>query len=618
MKSSEARKLVVVALVLGAGCGPAPVPDRGPSVPLAIGPAAPPRPVLPPAPEVLPRAPEDLGLLVRVSDPEQLARDVVAILPSSAAATALEPAQLVMMLLGRKLGALVDMSQPIDVTSNADSAFVVSMAVKQDAEAKLGDGLVLREEGGLLHIGKADAPQAEAGRMGACAFASAAGRATTRLVCASDEAALNRSAAYLARNVAAEPLDVDARVTLPGRILRDKRDSTAKAIGEAASARLGAALVERFLEEIERVDANVRFGNAGIEVGLDLRLSARTSMLSQVLVSRSAPAVPPRAFYRLPVDALLALHTTGALGEDIAPLRRALADNIEGTLVQDGYRADKSHELRERIESLLFTGGPLVVGAGVAGGREGAERALAAFDSASPPELARSEAMARGALLPWVLIGVEEPGSKWTTGLRELVRRGQEADKTRRPGSTSSSPRDPDGDHVDIRIGTLDPSLKLPKDALHVEVLIAPRTKGKRPTRTAHLFVVPKGTGTWLGYSEDMSAIASRLRLAVDDTTEAGTLSRSSEATSLRSRPALGAGLFSLAGIGHFATKTTTADDLRRASRNVSRAASLGAHGNQMLTWVATADPTPGSVRVSLATEVSRPTAADVLRLLGM
>lgn len=341
-------------------------------------------------------------------------------------------------------------------------------------------------------------------------------------------------------------------------------------------------------------------------------------MVAQVLVSRSTAAAPSRAFYRLPADALFALHTTGALAEDIAPLRKALADSLEGTLVEDGYRADKTHELRTRIESLLLTGGPLVVGAGVAGGREGAERALAALDSSTTSEPARAETKARAALLPWVMIGVEEPAEKWTTGLREIVRRGQEADKTRRPDSKSSSPRDPSGDHVDLRVGTLDPSLKLPKDALHLEVLIAPRTKGQRPTRTAHLFVVPKGSATWIGYSEDVSAIGARLRLAIDDTTEAGTLSRTEEAAALRSRPALGAGLVSLAGIEYLVAQTTTASDLRRAAKNAVRGASLGARGNQTLTWTATADATPGSVRFSLGTQITPLVASDVIHRLGM
>ena len=616
MKSAEPRVLAAVALVLCASCAPAPLPDRGLVAPLAIGPATPPRPAPTPGPEAPPRAPDDLELLVRVSDPEQLARVISSFVPSGLAAS-VDPAQLVVTLLGRKLGSLVDLARPIDVTSNTGSSFVVSMAVKQDAEANLGQGLVLREEGGLLRIGKlADSPS-ESDRF-ACAFSGASGPATTRLLCATDEAALTGSAPYLTRNVASEPLDTDLRLTLPGHALREKKGATTKAMGDAASARLAEGLVERFLAEVDRLDVNVRFGAAAIELGLDLRLTTRTSMVAQVLVTRTAPAPPSPMFYRLPGDALFALHTTGALAEDIAPLRRALADNIEETLVQDGYRADKTHEFREKIESLLLTGGPLVVGIGVAGGRDGAEKALAAFDSSTPAEQPRAEAKARTSLVPWFMVAVEEPAEKWTTGMREVVRRGQEAEKTRRPGGKSTTPHDPDGDHFDLRIGALDPSLKLPKSSLHVEVLIASRTKGKRPSRIAHLFIVPRGSGTWIGYSEDVSAISSRLRLAVDDAVETGTLSRSEEAKSLRSRPALGAGLFSLSGLGLLTAKTATGDDLRRASRNALRTANVSAHGSTSLTWTGTADPTPGALRFSLGAELTPQLTTEVLRMLGM
>lgn len=618
MKSSVSRTLGLSALVLVAACGPGAAPDRGSVAPLAIGPAAPPRPAAPARVEIPPRAPDDLELLVRVSDPEQFARAVVTILPASAAGAALDPAQLVIMLLGRRLGGLVDLAQPIDITSNTGASFVVSMAVKQDAETRFGEGLVLHDEGGLLRIRKPDDAPAEGGRLDTCAFTSASGRATVRLLCASDEAALKGSAAFLARNVAGEALDADLRLTLPGRVLRDKRDATARALNDAASARLGADLVERFLGEIDHLDLNARFVGGGIEVGFDVRLSARQSMIAQVLVSRATAAPPPRTFYRLPADSIFAMHTRGALAEDITPLRRAIAENLEGTMREDGYRSDKTRELLQRIESLFLTGGPMVVGAGVAGGREGAEKALAAFDAAAATEQSRAETKARAALLPWVILAVDEPGEKWTTGIRDVVRRAEEVEKTRRPGTKSGTPRDADGDHVDMRIGTLDASLKLPKDTLHVEILVAPRTKGKRPTRTAHLFVVPKAAGTWVGYCEDASAIAARLRLAADDATEAGTLSRSEEAALLRARPALAAGLFSPAGLGHLVAASTTAEDLRRAAKRSARNASLGARANQSLTFTATADPTPASVRFSVGTEVPRQTATDLLRMLGM
>jgi hypothetical protein len=611
------RTVALSALMLCVSCGPGASPDRA-AAPLAIGPAAAPRPAATARPD-LPRAPDDLALLVRVNDAEQLVHDAASILPKSAASflAELDPAQAVVLLFGRKLGALVDLAQPIDVASvgKAQASFVVSMAVKADAESRLGEGLVLRDDGGLVHIAKPDEPAMEAGRMTACAFAPAAGRATTRLVCASDEVSLASTAAYLARSVAAEPLDVDARVTLPGKLLREKRESTAKALGDAASARLGAELVDGFLDEIDRVDADVRFVSPSVEIGLDLRLLGRSSMLSRVLVPRSVPSPPPRAFYRLPADAVVALHLTGAVGDDIAPLRKAITENIEGTLVQDGYAPEKTRALRERFETLLLTGGPIVIGAGLVGGRDGVDQALAAHAAQSSTA---TEARARAALVPWVMIEVDEPAAKWTQGLRDVVLRVAQAEKTRTPGSRSSTPRDPDGDHVDVKIGALDPKLKLPSDALHLEVLITPRTKGARPPRRGHLFVVPKGASTWLGYSEDIAAIGARLRLATDDATEAGTLGKSAEATGLRARPAVGAGVVEIGGLAYLGAKTSTTYELRALATAAARAAGRGAHTNESVGWTMTADATPGSVHVAVHTRITRQTIVDLMHALEL
>lgn len=641
MKVTSARVVAVLALMSCLSCGPAKSPERGVDAPLAIGPAAPAPPVEPPRTAALPEAPENLALLVRINDAEQLAREVVSILPpsASAAASLLDPKQLVGLLLGERLGSVVDLAQPIDLASLGTStpSFALSLAVKQDAETKLGDGLVLREDGGLLRVGKQGAPFGAIARLSECAFTAAAGRAATRLVCASNEATLKAAAPYLARNVAPQPLDADARLSVPGTILREKRDATAKALSDAASARLGNDLVDRFMAEIERVDVGLRFLGTGIEADVDLRLSSRESMLARAIVLRSKPAAPPPAFYRLPADSLVALHTTGALPADIAPLRSALADTIEESLLRDGYEATKTRPLREQVESLLLTGGPLVVGVGVAGGHGGVDKALAALDSSdapapvgprrpgdgasgpstSPTGKRALEARARGALLPWVLVEVDEPAAKWTQALRDVIRGAADADRTRRPGVRSKTPHDPKGDHVDLRIGRLDPTLALPKDSLHVDVRVTPRTKGARPTRNAHLFVVPKGTATWIGYSEDLSAISSRLRLVLDETTEVGTLARVAGAKALRESPALGAGLVSL-GLGLLAAKTATSEDLRAAARRASRIAALGVRGTESVAWTATADSSPGAVRLSVRAQATRQNAVDMVRMLGL
>jgi hypothetical protein len=591
------------------------------------------KPVAPRGPEVAPRAPDDLAVLVRVSDPEQLVRDVVSILPPSAAAAAaaLDPAQLLTTVLGDDIGAVLDVAQPIDMVRLGSShpSFVVSVAVKPDSEPTLGKIFVLRDEGGLRRIQKRSglfdpsAPNAPGapGELDACAFTAAAGRATTRLVCASTDAALASAAAYLARNVAAEPLDVDARVTVPGRAVREKRDGTTKAMRDAAGARLGQDLVEKLVQEIERFDTDVRFAGPDVEIGLSLRLSGRGSPLARVLVPRSRPAPPPPAFYRLPADSLVALHATGSLPDDIAPLQNAIADGLEATLAQDGYRPEKTRALRERLASLLLTGGPFVLGAGVVGGRDGVDRALAAFEAARgnpAAAAARAETQARGALRPWVMIAIDEPAEKWTQGLRDIVRRAEDAERTRVPGSKASTPRDPEGDHVDLKLGSVDQALALPPGALHLEMLLTPRTKGKRPPRTAHVFVVAKGSATWFGYSEDAPAIASRLRIAMDDAIDVGTLARSSAATSLRAHAGVGAGLVSLGSVGHLTAATRTAEDLHALATTSSRMAGLRQHATESVTWSASADPASGSVGLSVQGRASRQTATELLHVLGL
>jgi hypothetical protein len=628
MKPRRSREVAAGALALllaglagPIACAPAPAASTAVAAPLAIGAAAVPAPAPTLRAEPAPRAPAELTLLVRVNDPELLARELVSVLPPGAASALgqLDAPQLASMLLGTKLAGVVDLTQPVDLATlgTGDTSFVVSLAVKPEAESRLGERFTLQEEGGLQRV--APAEERDGSRLAACAFAAAAGRAPMRLVCASDDPTLEAAARYLVRGVAGEAFDADARLTVPGRVLRDKSDPTAKALGEAASAQLGRGLVEKLVGEIERFDGELRFTGKGVEVGLDLRLSARASLLGRALVPASKAAAPPRAFYRLPADALLALHTTGTLPEDVAPLRRALAENLEASLVVDGYQAAKTRALREQIEALVLTGGPLVVAAGVVAGREGAEKALAAIDgSARPAELARVEAQARRALAPWTILEVEEPGERWTRGLRDIIKGADDADRTRAPGSRSSTPPGPDSDHVDVRVGVVDAALRLPKETLHLEVSLTPVTKGKHPARKAHLLVVPKGSATWLGYSEELGALAARLRLVTDDTLEEGTLARSADAASLRARPALAAGLTSMAGLTLLAGKTVTHDDLRALARTTSELSALGSRGAEALTWTVHGDTTPGSVHIGARLPLTRQALSEVIQRIGM
>ena len=77
-------------------------------------------------------------------------------------------------------------------------------------------------------------------------------------------------------------------------------------------------------------------------------------------------------------------------------------------------------------------------------------------------------------------------------------------------------------------------------------------------------------------------------------------------------------GLVSLGGMEHLTAKRTTSSDLHSAARSAARVARIGLRTGETLTFTATADAAPGSVRASLHLEASRPTAADVLKLLGL
>ena len=213
---------------------------------------------------------------------------------------------------------------------------------------------------------------------------------------------------------------------------------------------------------------------------------------------------------------------------------------------------------------------------------------------------------------------VDEPGEKWTQGLRDIVKRGEDVDKTRKPGSKSSTPVDPDGDHVDVKVGDARPGTQAAEGHVASRGAYHSANEGKAPDRKGHLFVVPRGAATWLGYSEDAAAVASRLRLAIDDASEAGTLARSTDAATLRARPAVGAGLVSPSALPYLGASTTTTADLHSAAKSAARAFGALPRGPDAIAWSLGGDATPGSVHVSLRAEITRPTAVDVLRAMGL
>lgn len=581
-------------------------------------------PVVVEKPEPAPPAPKDLELSARITEPTRFFREVVAHLPAGVGANIPNAEQVLELGLGTKVAETVDLTAPIDVASvsSSSSAIFASFAVKADVEGRIAERVPVEERHGLLFVRKDDKNGAGMlSRSGTCAFVPPQYAAALRLVCSSEQGAFEETARWLAYRSGAESIDSDVRVTIPGRAIREGKTGRSAPLVDQAS-KLGSKVIDDFVAEIAALQLDLRLGAATTDLTGTLRLTQRRSMLANAVVTKTIASPPSPAFYRLPLDSLFALYTTGADAVDLAPLRRTIYGLMEQSLVDDGYLPEKVGAVRTHLESILLTGGPLVVGAGIAGGLDRAERALAALDAATGTNgVAAAEASARAALVPWAMFEVEQDPAVVILSMKGIVKGADEADRTRKPGSATASQakKDPDGDHVDVRAIPLDAALKLPVGTLALEVVVAPRTKGKHPVRRGKLFVVPKGKATWIGYSEDAPAIATRLRTAIDDTTEVGTLARSKDATDLKSKTGVLTAMTSMAGLAMLAADRGTRDDLLGDARVSARLAALPSKGGNLFTVVGTteiAKPESGPAALVLTARAPRGALTDVASIL--
>lgn len=368
--------------------------------------------------------------------------------------------------------AAVDMTAPMDGlnTDAPHRAAAAAFSMKADGENALRERFDLRPDGGLAYLVKKEPDRTGRG-MRSCALHGG------RIVCALDEETLAKCAPYLVTTLPAEPLDHAIRVIVPGTAVRDRKRDPQRAPED----RLATELVAGLERELDRVEVDLDLG-ATVEATLTLRLLSREAPLTRALAASGRVGPPPPALAQLPNDALLSLWSNGAAAEDLEPLKKAIASELQTTLETDGYVPAAAKASIDELAKLFLTGGPFVLAAGTTKSK-------------------------------WVVAAVDEPASRWTTGLRALVKKSDEAERTRNKVQSLARTR-PDGDDIAARIAAVPASAKLPPDTLHVEIKLTPKKRGSGPVRIAHLWVVPQGDRTWIGYGEDDAAVRDRLRAA--------------------------------------------------------------------------------------------------------
>ncbi|WP_437678971.1 hypothetical protein [Sorangium sp. So ce131] len=644
------RAALLLPLASLAACAGAPAPERGPAapVPAAARPAgAEPAPASPQPADVQPvAAPAGLSSVLRIADPQRSWANVMQRLPGTPFGMLLYsagprgPELMLEGSLGPALASLVALNEPIDVAlfGTTGARPVVSLSVPEKQAARLHDRFVLKEHRGLLRVERAREaePDAEAPPT-ACAFEAGERRGGARLLCAEDAADLEAAAPYLVKVVGREPLAADAQFVILGSTIREgMKDEPDDDDGDDShAAQLGQEIGEAFLRDLESVSVDLTWGRAAIDVGLGLRFASRSSPVMPALAPAvPADAVPPPAFLRLPADAAIALYTHGASRAELTPLREALSRAIRDDMVADGYDGPQLDRLLERLGGLVLTGGPLVVGAG--GDRAAAQKALAAYqrgkDAQGGKDAARAQKAARRALQGWILVAVEEPAQTWISGVKELLRTGEELDRHREgasaagntaPGSGAPGAAPKGGAKKDEDKERTTPTIvrapaALPAGTLHVELRSRPLTKDAPPAHTTHLYIVPTaGQRTWIGISEDDAAIVDRLRVATEPGRDARTLGAGPGAEVAQQRGALAGGLFSLAGWAMLAASGDTAEALGDAAEQFAGLAALPARGEVAMPLEVTSEVLgSGASRVSARVRLPDAGIQDVIALL--
>lgn len=452
-------------LVVSGACGPpppasAPPPLEVPAVAAAdAGTARDTRP--------LPTFPKGTTAVLRIRDFTGVASEIYALMgaPPSFDATVL-----LHSLVDPDVLTAVDVSAPMDGLNieNPHRTGAAAFTLRTDGESILRERFDLRGEGALVHLVKKEGDRTKRG-MSACALHE------HRLVCAYDAEALSESAPYLVTTLGAEPLDHAIRLIVPGATVRQRAHTKSGPIED----RLATDLVLGFEREIDRIDVDWDLG-ATVEATLTLHLLSREAALTRALVPIGRIGPSPPTFDRLPSGALLAIWSNGVAADDLAPLKNAIADDLQTTLEADGYPPEAAKASIDELRALFLTGGPFVLAAG------------------------KTKST-------WLVAGVEEPSTRWTNGLRALVKKSDEAERTRKKPANPVTRRRPDGDDVAARVVPVPASAKLSPDSLHIELKFTPR-KGTGQVRIAHLWVVPQGDRTWIGYGDDDPAVRERLR----------------------------------------------------------------------------------------------------------
>lgn len=589
---SQTRRLslaAITSLVALVACGGAPPPAPvTPAKPLAA---------LPEPPPDTTAVPEPVGLIMvgRVSKPDGILKTIGtwSHLPLPGAA------DLVRSIADDGVADAVDLSQPIDGAvalggSKRDPKplVAVSVAVKSfdDAKAKISSRhKLIAAKNGTFIVDGIGAPPPQKGREAdedegeSCVLGHAPSGG--RLVCG-DRDAIDVLAPYLTRTVPRQkwPADVHLEMTLdavrePLQQLRAGLPFLAKSILGTSSPALG-QLIEGAVNELvdvvgdtKRISLDATIADAGLQATMKVDYAKTNSVIAKLAVAHPERAeAPPPAFLHLPADTDVAVYGKGSDPKLFDHARELLGNVALEATEGAGMPETERKAVRELVIDRMLTlfTGALVYGKGYDGAA--LDKLLAARGAVKPGNPAAEDEANRllaEQMIGWHLVQVQEPITKVGPMLKDW------AGLWNRPAFAKWAKAQASGKMLaQMRIAPLPAGVTLPKDAVHLEIVIpradieegpapAPVARGQKPAPVPpgkvkkfpvkplvlHVLAVPDQGGTWIGFGMDGKLVAQKAAASLSTAPDGATLGKAASAEALRDVKANGAFLATLRGL---------------------------------------------------------------------
>jgi hypothetical protein len=624
----------LVALSLLSACGSPPPPEPA-SAPLAK-PAAEPPVDLSPAPE-----PPGLVVIGRVTKPD-------AIVAAASSWTKLPlPAgrELVRSVADDAIADVVDTAQPVDFAATAalgrrgadvTGAFSIGVRSFEQARAKLAQGhkATPGPNGSVKFSGIKRGTDEDDDDAFGCVLARAPNGA--RLVCG-EGPGTETLTPYLTRTLTREQWPTDIHIELrpePVRgaleelrgslpvLLRSLAGTQSPAVRELVDAGAGEAL--DFVTDLQRLSIDATIADSGIVAKTRVDFQGTKSTVARIMTSSDRAGPPPASFGHLPAETDLAFFGRGSDPKLFDRPRELLGKVMLEGATGAGMPEPESKAARDIVDRLLtlVSNGEGVYGKGF--DSAALDKALAARSAVKEGD-ALAESNASRAVVEqvvgWHLYRTSEPIARVAPILKDL------SGLWNRPAFAKWA-KSKSTELPSMRIAPAIAGTTLPKDALHLEIsvplvplelppppnarLAKPKTIARKPT-IVHLYAIPDGAGTWLGFGMDGKLVLQRALASLATAPDTNTLA------TVAGREALNDGKVTSAGfatVRAFAVLAAASD--HRGPTPYAALASLPSKGTTPILFFGNPEPPSDRARAgsSVGTlRLSRATIGDVVKL---